>query len=138
MRSCNEWHQKQGTLVTSKISNVFECLNFMFYDLCWCRENAGMGDMKLSRWLCMSHKTGSLMLFWILMEKYRVVSQTSVQRTISLKKQEEVNINRMKAYAEAIKQKLRDPAHILELDRKLNPYNWSSHPFQNDLEFQEE
>ena len=97
-----------------------------------------MGETKLGRWLGVSYKTGSLMSFWILTDKCRVVSRTSVQRTTELKKQEESVASRLKAFDDTIKLTIRDSAHVLEEGGKNDPYDWSNHPFDDDPDFQEE
>ena len=124
--------------VTGETPEISEYIDFGFYDHCWYRENAGMGETKLGRWLGVSHKTGSLMSFWILTDKCRVVSCTSVQRMTELEKQEESVVNRLKAFDEAIKLTIKDSAHILEEGGKNDPYDWSNHPFCDDPDFQEE
>ena len=73
--------------VTGETPEISEYVDFGFYDYCWYRENAGMGETKLGRWLGVSHKTGSLMSFRILTDKCRVVSRTSLQRMTELEKQ---------------------------------------------------
>ena len=72
---------EKGTGETPEIS---EYIDFGIYDLCWYNENASMGETKIGRWLGVSHKTGSLMSFWILTPSCHVVSRTSVQRITNL------------------------------------------------------
>ena len=124
--------------VTGETPEISEYIDFGFYDHCWYRENAGMGETKLGRWLGMSHKTGSLMSFWILTEKCRVVSRTSVHRMTELEKQEESVVNRLRVFDEGIKLTIKDSAHVLEGGGKNDPYDWSNHPFDDDPDFQEE
>ena len=107
--------------VTGETPEISEYVDFGFYNYCWYRENAGMGETKLGRWLGVSHKTGSLMSFWVLTDKCRVVSHTSVQRMMELEKQEESVANRLKAFDKAIKLTIRDSAHVLEEGGKNAP-----------------
>ena len=73
-------HDRTGLeKVTGETPDVSEYVDFSFYDWCWYKENAGMGEMKLGRWLGVSHRTGSLMSFWVLTPSRKVVSRTSVQ-----------------------------------------------------------
>jgi hypothetical protein len=57
--------------VTGETINIPEYLDFGFYNWVWFRENAGLGETKLGRWLEVSHRVGTLMqgwkkpLFWI-------------------------------------------------------------------------
>ena len=59
--------------VTGETPEISEYVDFSFYDWCWYKENAGMGEMKLDRWLGVSHPTGSLMSFWVLTPSCKVV-----------------------------------------------------------------
>ena len=79
---------EKATVETPEIS---EYIDFGFYDPCWYKENASMGETKMGRWLGVSHKTRSLMSFWVLTPSCRVVSRTSVQRITNLELQEETN-----------------------------------------------
>ena len=53
--------------VTGETPEISEHIDFGFYDPCWYKEDAGMGETKMGRWLGVSHKTGSLMSFLVLM-----------------------------------------------------------------------
>ena len=97
-----------------------------------------MGKTKMGRWLGVSHKTGSLMSFWILTPSCRVVSRTSVQRITNFELQEETNKRKLTAFDDAVKGYLRDYNHVLNDGSKSEPYDWSTHPFADDPDFQEE
>ena len=51
---------------------------------------------------------------------------------------EEATQKRTVAFDETIKLRLRDHAHTLEEDGKVEPLDWSTHPFGDDPDFQEE
>ena len=51
---------------------------------------------------------------------------------------EEATWKRTAAFDKTIKLRLRDHAHILEEDRTVEPSDWSTHPFDDDPDFQEE
>ena len=97
-----------------------------------------MGETKMGRWLGVSHKTGSLMSFWILTPSCRVVSRTSVQRITNLELQEETNKRRLTTFDNTVKGYLRDYNHVLNEGSKSEPYDWSTHPFDDDPDFKEE
>ena len=97
-----------------------------------------MGETKMGRWLGVTHKTGSLMSFWVLMPSCHVVSRTSVQKITNLELQEETNKRRMTAFDDAVKEYLQDYNHMLNDGGKSEPYDWSTHPFEDDPDFQEE
>ena len=124
--------------VTGETPEISEYTDFGFYDPCWYKENASMGETKMGRWLGVSHKTGSLMSSWILTPSCRVVSRTSVQRIMNLELQEETNKRKLTAFDDAVKGYLRDYNHVLNDGSKSEPYDWSTHPFDDDPDFQEE
>ena len=51
---------------------------------------------------------------------------------------EEATQKRTAAFDESIMLRLRGHAHTLEEDGKVEPFHWSTHPFGDDLDFQEE
>ena len=118
--------------VTRETPEISEYVNFSFYDWCWYKENASMGEMKLGRWLGISHQTDSLMSFWVLTPSCRVVSRTSVQRVTQLEMSEEATQKRTAAFDKSIILWLCDHAHTLEEDGKVEPFDWSTHPFGDD------
>ena len=83
-----------------------------------------MGETKMGRWLGVSHKTGSLMSFWVLTPSSHVVSRASVQRITNLELQEETNKRRMTAFDDAVKEYLWDYNHVLNDGGKPEPYDW--------------
>ena len=124
--------------VAGETPEMLEYIDFSFYDWCWYKENAGIGEMKLGRWLGVSHRTGSLMSFYVLTPSYKPVSRTLVQRVTRLEMGEEATQKRTVAFDETIKLRLRDHAHTLEENGKVESLDWSTHPFGHDLDFQEE
>ena len=124
--------------VTGETPEISEYIDFRFYNPRWYKENVGMGETKMGRWLGVSHKTGSLMSFWILTPSCHVVSRTSVQRITNLERQEETNKRRMTAFDDAVKGLFRDYNHVINDGSKPEPYDWSTHPFDDDPDFQEE
>ena len=51
---------------------------------------------------------------------------------------EEATQKRTAAFDKIIKLRLCDHAHTLEADGKVEPFDWSTHPFGDDPDFQEE
>ena len=112
--SAGNLHDRTGLeKVTGETPEISEYVDFSFYDWCWYKENAGMGETKLGRWLGVSHRTGSLMSFWVLTQSCKVVSRTSVQRVTRLELGEEDTQKRTGAFDETIKLRLCDHAHTL-------------------------
>ena len=132
-------HDRTGLeKVTEETPEISEYVDFSFYDWSWYKENASMREMKLGTWLGVSHRTGSLMSFWVHTPSCKVVSRTLVQCVTRLEMGEEATQKRTVAFDETIKLRLRDHAHTLEEDGKVQPLDWSTHPFSDDLDFQEE
>ena len=67
-------------LLTWDMIDISEWLEFEFYDFVWFWNNQS-GDIKpmLGRWLDISHRIGIALLYWILSEKGKVLSQTTFQ-----------------------------------------------------------
>ena len=57
---------------------------------------------------------------------------------MNLELQEETNRRQMTAFDDAVKGYLRDCNHVLNDGSKPEPYDWSTHPFEEDPDFQEE
>ena len=74
-------------IVTGETPDISEYLDFGFYDWCWYHENAGLGELKLGRWLGVSYRVGSAMSYWILTDKYEVLSRVSVSHVTNLEQE---------------------------------------------------
>ena len=84
--------------ITGEIPEIGELLDFGMYDRCWYRENAGLGETKLGRWLGVSEKVGPLMSYWVLTSKGTVTSRTTVQRVTHLETQTGDNKDRFQKF----------------------------------------
>ena len=84
-------------MITGESVDITEYLDFGFYDWIWFKDNAGLGETKMGRWLGVSHHVGPLMSFWILTSGSKVLSRTMVQRVTNLGLQLEENIARCRA-----------------------------------------
>jgi len=70
--------------LTGETPDISEYLDFGFYDWIWYKDNAGLGENRIGRWLGVAHKVGNLMSYWILMEAGCVIARTTVQRITNL------------------------------------------------------
>ena len=123
--------------MTGESVDISEYLDFGFYDRVWYKENAGLGETKLGRWLGVSHRVGTLMSYWILTPECRVLSRTTVQKVTNLELQTEENIARCRVYDERV-QRLHSKEQMDQMDAaKISPSDWVGE-FQYDPEFQEE
>ena len=61
-----------------------------------------------------------------------------MQRVTSLEMQQVHMKERAQAYDEAVTAKIKDSNHVILEGGKTQPYNWTDHPFEDDLDFTEE
>ena len=50
-------------VITGETVDISEYLDFGFWDRVWYKDNAGIGETKLARFLEISHQVGSLMSY---------------------------------------------------------------------------
>ena len=89
-------------LLTVKIPDISEYLDFGWYDIVWYKGDAGLGETKLGRFLGPSHKVGSLMSYWVFPKSGIPISRTKVQRVTHLGTQTDTNKKLFKHYDIAI------------------------------------
>ena len=69
--------------LTGETPDIAEWLDFEFYERVWVlhQATADVGDdvRRLGRWLGISHRVGSRMCYWILLESGKVISSTTVE-----------------------------------------------------------
>ena len=124
--------------VTGESVDISEYLDFGFYDWAWYKENAGLGETKLGRWLGVSHRVGTLMSFWVLTMNGRVLSRTTVQRVTNLELQTAENKARTDEFDRAIRERLSAVDYFIQDgDGKVTPGDWGDSS-EFDPEFQEE
>ena len=122
--------------VTGEIPEIGELLDFGFYDQCWYRENAGLGETLPGRWLGVSHRVGPLMSYWILTSKGTVISRTTVQRVTHLETQTVDNIEIFRAFNAGICELFKEEIVVTE-GAKPNPASWAE-IIGDDPDFEEE
>jgi hypothetical protein len=125
--------------VTGDTPDISEYLDFGFYDRVWYRENAGLGEEKIGRWLGVSHKVGSLMSYYVLTQTCQVISRTTVQRVTNLESQTEENQIRFQEFDNEIKRRLNEDDYPTDGD-KTHPHDWAAYvnAGEFDGDFQEE
>ena len=124
--------------LTGKRPEISEYLDFTFYDWCWYNDNAGLGEMKLGRRLGVSHRIGSLMSYWVLTQKGNVISRTTISQVTNLEMKIESTKSCLQEFDIALTDRLNDEAHIIIEGGKSQPYDWSNHIFDEDIDFVEE
>ena len=121
--------------VTGETVDISEYLDFGFYDWVWYRENAGLGETKLGRWLGVSHRIGTLMSFWVLAASGKVISRTTVQRVTNLEIQVDENKKKCEEFTAAIKERIgaNDVAPYDENGDVVVPEDWDDPAFREDF-----
>jgi hypothetical protein len=122
--------------LTGETPDISEYLDFGFYDLAWYKENAGLGEIQLGRFLDVSHSVGSLMSYWILPVSGIPISRTTVQRMTELEKSTDVNKARILKYDEAIAARFKEE-RLAKCGDKPDPEDWAE-LIESDPDFAEE
>ena len=73
--------------VTGDIPDIAELLDFSFYDQCWYKENTGLGETHIGKWLGISHRIGLLISYWVLTAQGTLISRATVQRITHIENQ---------------------------------------------------
>ena len=122
-------------MVTGETPDISEYLDFGFYDWCWYHENAGLGELKLGRWLGVSHRIGSAMSYWILTDKCEIMSRVSVSRVTNLEQETNEVKQRQEEFSKAIAPRLGNEEFTTGGNTK--PGDWYE-DLCHDPDFQEE
>ena len=88
--------------ITGETPDISEYLDFSFWDWVWYKENAGIGETKLAKFMGTSQSIGSLMSYWILPISGIPESRTTVQRLTTLEMKTDVNAKRFCGFDKAI------------------------------------
>lgn len=122
--------------LTGETPDISEYLDFGFYDLVWYKEDAGIGEIKLGRFLDVSHSVGSLMSYHILPCSGIPVSRTTVQRVTELEKQTDANKARIIKFDHDIAHRFKEE-RLARTGDKPDPQAWST-IIESDPDFAEE
>ena len=88
--------------LTGETPDISQYLDFGLYYRVWFKEDAGLGDIKLGRFLGVSHSVGSLMSYWVLPESGIPIARTTVQQVTNLESQTEQCKRRFDVYDKRI------------------------------------
>ena len=89
-------------MITGETPDISEYLEFGFYDWVVYKQNAGLGESLLGRWLGVSHKVGQMMSYWILPISGIPISCVTVQRLTLLEQNTQEWQNKMTTYNQRI------------------------------------
>jgi hypothetical protein len=123
--------------VTGETPDISEYLDFGFYDHVSYKENAGLGDTAIGRWLGVSHRVGGLMSYWVLTRTGTVISRTTVQRITNLEKETTELKEAIQEFDIEINRRLKEEDDPTYDGSKPNPEDWSEY-LESDPDFQEE
>ena len=93
--------------VTGETVDISNYLDFGFYDHVVYRDNAGLSEPKIGRWLGVSKNVGTMMTFYVLTQTGQVVSRSSVERVKEIDKQTDDMKSKLKTFDEEVKQRLK-------------------------------
>jgi hypothetical protein len=123
---------------TGETHDMSECLDFGFYDHVSHKENAGLGNAAIGRWLGVSHRVGGLMSHWVLTRSGTVISRTAVQRITNLDKETDEVKQSINEFDVEVNRRFKEEEKDLTCDgAKPNPEDWSE-CLENDADFQQE
>ena len=92
----------------------------------------------MGRWLGVCYRVGSLMSYWVHTQKGNVISRTTISQVTNLEMQIDSTKSCLQEFDTAITDRLNDEAHIIIEGEKSQPYDWSDHPFDEDIDFVDE
>ena len=118
--------------LTGETPDISEYLDFGFYDWVVFKEDAGLSEVKIGRFLGVSHEVGSLMSYWVLPDTGVPQSRTSAQRLTLLEQGVEANLARMLLFTRKIEEKFKDDITV-EKGTIPNMDEWSE--FKDDEDF---
>ena len=122
--------------VTGDTPDISEYLDFGFYDRVYYFENAGLGPRMVGRWLGVSHRTGGLMAYWILVQNGSIISRTTVQRVTNLEMQVQDNFRAFEEFDASIISHFKEGTFDIN-GSKPRPEDWSE-ILEFDPDFKEE
>ncbi|HSN67533.1 MAG TPA: reverse transcriptase domain-containing protein [Fusibacter sp.] len=99
--------------VTGNTPDISEWLDFNFYDWVWAWNmiaNRMEENPVLGRWLGVSHRVGSDMCYWVLLENGKIVSRSTVQHVTKDDASSEAIKSKMLEFEAKIKEKLEEGA----------------------------
>jgi hypothetical protein len=120
-------------IITGETPDISEYLDFGFYDWVYYRDNAGLGETHLGRFLGVSHRVGNLMSYWVMSSSGRVVSRTTVQRVTAIELQDTDQRAKCKEFDDSIKERFKDENHAIQLDEDRQQYDWEA--YMDDVDF---
>ena len=121
---------------TGETPDISEVTEHGFYDWVWYKEQPGINEQLIGRWLGVSDNVGKRMTYYILTESGSVASRSTVQRITNLELQTMENVARCLEFDKAIQERFKEKNFLIE-GAKPNPEAWSEY-LAEDADFEEE
>jgi hypothetical protein len=122
--------------VTGENVGTSNYLDFGFYDHVVYRDNAGLNEPKIGRWLGVAKNVGTMMTIYVLIQTGQVVLRSSVERVKEIDKQTDEMKSNLKVVQDEIKHRLKLEDLTKDGD-KPDPHQWAD-LLDSDPDFQEE
>lgn len=122
-------------ILTGETPDITEYLDFGPYDWVTYKQNAGLDEPKIGRWLGISHRVGPLMSYWILPESGIPISCTTVQ-PLSFLDQDTTHIKTlMEQYNQKIHSKFETQPNVPKKDLQYMDPQHGLHNLDDDPDF---
>jgi hypothetical protein len=103
--------------ITGDTCDISEWIDFSFYDLCWYWGHPDdESNPKIGRWLGVSHRVGSAMCYWVLTDKAKILSRTTVQHVTATEVATDEIQAQIRDYHLSLDQHLGDDGYVTDLD----------------------
>ena len=122
--------------VTGDTPDISDRIQHGFYDWVWYKDQPGINETLMGRWLGVSENVGKLMTYFIMTKGGQVISRPTVQRVTNLELQTSENIARCLEFDTAILTRFENKDFIID-GAKPNPAAWADF-IDGDVDFEEE
>ena len=122
--------------ITGETVDISNYLEFGFYDRVWYRDNAGLGEQKLGRWLGVAEHIGSIMTYHILQSNGEIVSRSTVWNMTNLEKETDETKDIINVFDEELCRCIKNDEFPPDSD-KPDPEMWADLK-ESDKDFREE
>ena len=122
--------------ISGETPDISEYLDFGFYDWVMFRNNAGLGNSEIGRWLGVSHRVGQLMSYWVLPASGIPISCTTVQLVTEMEKGTDEFKEKMEQYTAKVNTRIGD--HVQNINVPDSELNQVPHEYLIDIEQEDE
>ena len=127
-------------ILTGETPDIFEYLDFDFYQWVYFKSGAGVGENHLGRWLGVSHRIGNSLCYFVIRKDGQVLSTTTVSAIPNL----DLQTPEMKAltldFDTTLRDRLRPDNHVVQHSDEVpdtNPASWRQLWSDSDPEYDE-